>query len=87
MIEVVVVFMVLLALKLVQRYRVVFIILVVEVMTCGVCTPPPCFIGGGGGFFKRGGGGLTESQFLEGVYWERGSDLFQEKLQFLHKKN
>ena len=47
--------------------------------------PPPFFIGWGGGFFKRGG--LTESQFLEGVYWERGSDLFQEKLQFLHKKN
>ena len=35
-------------------------------------------------FFK--GGGLTRSQFLEGVSWERGSDLFQEGLQFLHKR-
>ena len=62
-----------------------FIIFVVEVMTCGVCTPPLFYWVGGGDFLK--GGGLTESQFLEGVYWERGSDLFQEKLQFLHKKN
>ena len=48
-IEVMVVLMVpLLALKLVQRYRVVFIILVLEVMTCGVCTLPSFLLGGGG---------------------------------------
>ena len=29
---------------------------------------------------------LTGSQFLEGGCWERGSDIFQGGLQFLHKK-
>ena len=58
-----------------------------------VCSPPPpfCWVGGGGvvepptKFFKRWGG-LTRSQFLEGSCWERGGELFQERLQFLHKK-
>ena len=35
-------------------------------------------------FSKRGG--LTEPQFLEGRYWERGGDFFQGGLQFLDKK-
>ena len=58
-----------------------------------VCSPPPLSAGLGGGgvvepptkFFKRWGG-LTRSQFLEGSCWERGGELFQERLQFLHKK-
>ena len=66
----------------------------------GVGVEPPIFqdggrgLGGGGGggggvdppFWEGGGGGLTGSQFLEGGCWERGSDIFQGGLQFLHKK-
>ena len=47
-------------------------------------------VGGGVGveppIFQNGGRGLTGSQFLEGGCWERGSDIFQGGLQFLHKK-
>ena len=48
--------------------------------------------GGGGGKGKNlkggggGGGGLTEPQFLEEVCLERGGDLYQGGLTFLHKK-
>ena len=48
--------------------------------------------GGGGGvelptkFSRRGEWGLTRPQFLEWGCWERGSDIFQGGLQFLHKK-
>ena len=68
--------------------------------THSVHLPPPSFWWGGGGgggggeggggvgrpSFGGGGGGLTGSQFLEGGCWERGSDIFQGGLQFLHKK-
>ena len=36
--------------------------------------------------FQKGGGSLTEPQFLEWIYWERGGDFIQvEGLQFSHK--
>ena len=40
---------------------------------------PPFFLLGGvePPTKKKRGGGLTEPQFLEGVCWERGNDLFQ----------
>ena len=74
-------------------YRVLVIIIVVEVGHDIVCTH--AFFAGGEGrgrgvepptkFFKIGGG-FTGSQFLQGGCKERGGGLFQEELSFFHKK-
>ena len=55
----------------------------------GATTPPPHLSVGGvepPTKFSKRGEGLTESQFLEEGCWERGGDIFQGGLQFLHKK-
>ena len=55
----------------------------------GVGVEPPIFQDGGRGltgFHLEISAALRRKQFLEGGCWERGSDIFQGGLQFLHKK-